>query len=133
MIEIQWQDDEKRVLHYTFPKHWQWDDFYAVKERADAWLDNISEHDDDIVLLLDLRHSVLDNVIVDMLIHAKHLFRGAHPRANIIIAITKNNGVRNIAPLIRRLVPRYNQDNLFVVSTQDEAQAIIQRRLAVEA
>ncbi len=132
MIKLEWQDNKRRILHYTFPEHWQWDDFYAVKERADAWLDDISEHDDGVMLLLDIRHSQLDSVMVDMLIHAKHLCRGAHPRADTIVVITEERGVHNIIPLVRRLVPRFNQDNLFAVKTMSEAQAIVQRRLAVE-
>jgi len=127
-IEIQWWNDTKRVLLYTFPKQWTWDDFYQCKLKADAMLEAVDEHDHDIVLLFDMRESgPLPSNVFGL---SRNVFRRAHPRGKPIIGVTGSRTVSGVVDMVRRFLPENETERFQMVHSIDEAADLIEQIIA---
>ncbi len=128
MIELSWYDDEQRVLLYRFPPHWEWDDFYAVKQIADGWLDEVP-HADPVLLLLDM--SASRKMPRNALSRARALIQNAHPRGYPLVFISSDPLLHAVGDILRRLLPQLTDDRFVIVPNARQAKRVIRQYVAV--
>lgn len=108
-IELRWHDEEKRILRYTFPAFWEWEDFADVKRRADALLD---ESPYPVVLVMDTRPT--QRVPLSTLAMTRHFLLARHPNGRPILILTENTLIRSLFHTLRRITGRVTEDVMLV-------------------
>lgn len=118
-IELHWHDEEKRILRYTFPAFWEWDDFADVKRRADALLDE-SPHP--VMLVMDTRPT--QRVPLSALAMTRHFLLARHPNGRPILILTENTLIRSLFHTLRRINERVTDDLMLVHDESEIATAL---------
>lgn len=118
-IELRWHDEEKRILRYTFPPFWEWDDFAEVKRRADALLDE-SPHP--VMLVMDTRPT--QRVPLSTLAMTRHFLLARHPNGRPILILTENTLIRSLFHTLRRITGRVTDDLMLVRDESEIATAL---------
>lgn len=126
-IQVEWDNPQKTILRYTFPTDWTWDDFYAMKHIADAMLDDVTEHDKDIVLLFDLRKT--KDVPRNLFSVGRRLFERSHPRGNPIIGVSHSKLFGTLGNMLRQLTPTAMSMDFRILESMETAEAEIEKIL----
>jgi hypothetical protein len=127
-IEVRWDDDSCRIIRWTFPKQWAWDEFYGALQVSRA-------------LVREKRHIV--DVIVDMsqsvylprnvLTQSQVTMQTASLNIGIIVVIGFNPLLRaafNSFQRIYRATLNHSAREMHIVNLEYKAYEIIHARQA---
>lgn len=123
-IDLRWHPIESvNSLYYHFKLGWSWEDFFAVKRKADTMLKNLDEV---VPLIFDLRDA--PDMPPNMLTQAYRIAISRHPNGSPVIFLGANWMVENTLQVVRRMLgklsERYTGDLLFF-QTLEEAEAYL--------
>src|SRR5262245_19966987 len=89
----------REVLVYEFLPRWSWPDFYAIKETADALLEQATIP---VPLIFDLRQA--PDMPPGMLTHARRVAETRHPNGTPVIMLGASRIIRTTTNIIQRML-----------------------------
>jgi len=90
-ITVEWDDADKRVLRYTYPEIWTWDDVFLIIEKGDALLDEVTSK---VFIIIDL--SLSKTLPPNALPHGRNILKRSHPNRGIYIVIGMNKFIQTM-------------------------------------
>ncbi len=119
-IEINWDNDDKTVMRYTYQGQWTWQEFYGVMEQSHQMMDTV---DHPVDILVDMRASA--QIPQGAVTQFRRIANVRHPNTGTIVAVTEARVARMLydifATVFRPIASRYH-----IVQTIDEAYAAIE-------
>ena len=100
-ITVQWDNEEKTIIYYTFDGAWTWDEFYAVYRDVYAMLDTVQHP---VHAIVDLRSSRL--LPRDTLTQMRRLTYEQHENGGMTVFITSNPLAHTFYTLLTNLYRR---------------------------
>jgi hypothetical protein len=122
-VDIAWEDEQKRVLHYRLDQDWTWDEFFAAKKSANEMMDRVS-HKLGVIIEAPAEPSLPPNLIVN----ARNALRSTHPNTVVIVIVAVHPLIRTMFHTTRAL-GRLANFRVELALSLDEAQAIVHERL----
>ncbi len=121
-IAVEWDDEERTILHYTFESPWTWEEYHAAIARA--W-EMAAEVDHPTDTITDMRNSRLlpDNVFR----HVRQSMVEIPESTRTVVIVGAGMLVQALLNILRRVYR--NQDGLFFTAeTLEEARELIYSR-----
>ncbi|SRR5258706_6926935 len=118
-ITVQWDDDEKRVVRYTFDGKWTWDEYHSAIANA---FDLVKDLPYIVNMLLDFSASNL--FPSNALSHFAGSMKTPPRDYDAVVVVTRSRFVETIASVISRLSGRIGK-KIIVVKTLDEGRAYL--------
>lgn len=101
MIQLEWYDTDKTILHAKFPPRWRWDDAYDLIDRV---LEAQNEVDHFVDIIYDLSESYL--VPPASLPNLRRLIDSAHPNDRLVVFVSTFGFIRIILNTAMRFTKR---------------------------
>jgi hypothetical protein len=114
-IAVAWYDIGQTILLYRFSPEWTWEEFFEIKQQADAMLDTI---DHPAALIFDLTRSEI--LPTDALSNARRIIRSRHPIGTPVFLVTQDKFLLHLYRVIRRVHGASVRD-FYVMASREEA------------
>lgn len=122
-VQFDWENEQKRILHYRLNATWTWDELFAAKKQANEMMDMVS-HKLGVIIEAPSQPSLPPNIIVN----ARNALRSTHPNTVVIVIVAVHPLIRTMFYTTRAL-GRLANFRVELASTLEEAHAIIETRL----
>lgn len=127
-VSLRWETiGASRVLYYEFQPSWTWEEFFLIKAKADAMLDNEAIA---IPLIFDLRRA--PNMPPGMLVKAREVAESRHPKGSPVILLGANRLIQATFEIVKRMLGEKTEQfthDVVVLPTWEDAAAYLKNRL----
>ncbi len=113
-ITVEWDNDEKTIIRYTYTNRWTWDEFYAAQAQQNRMQETVSRR---VNVLVDARN--IQTLPDDFLTHLKRVMTERHPQTGLTVIVSSSGFLRSLFNLASRLFPSGTADTRFVSSEED--------------
>jgi carbohydrate-binding DOMON domain-containing protein len=124
-ITVDWDDDSKRIVVYTFRATWMWEDFFKAVEKAKALIDT-APGDVGVIMGGETRYMRLPP---NSLTHFRSALRATHPKTRIVVIVSENVYLSMVLDTLTRITGARGS-KLKLVGGMDEARALVRARLS---
>jgi hypothetical protein len=122
-IKVMWDDTAQRIVRYDFDEQWTWEDFFAAKKQAYRMIDEVARK---VAVIMTTPTNVA--LPPNMLTHGLSALRNKHPNTLVVAFVITKPFLRAMLTTMSK-VSRLAESSTVVVSTLDEARALVAKRL----
>lgn len=120
MIELDWNDLQKTIIHYTFIDPWTWDEYYKTNPKRDMMLSTIPHVVD---IILDFRRG--KHIPSQAMTHFRKAAAWDNPQRGIVVIIGVHSMLQSLANIMMRVYPQAALKAPRPAKDIDEARGII--------
>lgn len=126
-IYVEWDNEDRTVLRYTYEDFWSWDEFYSASAQARSMLET-ARHE--VNTIVDMRSSTV--MPRGMLAQARRaLDQACHSNQGLIIGVGVNRFLETMYEFARQAHPDIlEQINIVLAPTMEDAYQILDQQRA---
>jgi hypothetical protein len=122
-IKVEWDNDEKTIIRWTFSDPWLWEDFRAAYERSHAMIASVAHT---VHILADAREG--SNIPAGNIMSSiRMLIRHYPSNLGIHVAVSQKLLIRVMGETVGRLLPKGVGKGIYAVETVEEAYVLFAR------
>src|SRR5689334_16940942 len=121
-IKVQWDNEDKRVMRYTFEGRWTWDEYHAAIAEAFQLVKDLPYM---VNILLDFTNSNL--IPSNALSHFTSSMKTPPREFDVAVVVSKSGFIETLVALFRRISGKMG-DKLVAVKTLEEGRAFLATR-----
>jgi hypothetical protein len=118
-IEVNWDNDEKTTVRYTFSGHWTWDELHASLTHERALRQTV---DHTVHTIADLLDST--SVPTDAIVQLKGTFDYLPANVGLIVVVSRDSFLITMYQIFAKVFRKYTK-RLLVVASLAEARALL--------
>jgi hypothetical protein len=122
-ISVDWDNDERTIIRWTFSDPWVWADFRVGYERSHALMESV-EHT--VHILADVREGTKVPV-GNIMSNVRMLITRYPSNLGIHVGVSQNLLVRVMGQTVGRLLPKGIGNGVYAVETMEEAYVLFAR------
>jgi hypothetical protein len=127
-ISVDWDNNEKTIILWTFSDPWTWEDFRVGFDRSYLLMRSVHHT---VHILADAR-TVTKVPSGNILSNIRMLITRYPANLGLHVAVSENVMIRALGEMVGRLVPKSTGHGIHTVPTLDEAYQLLERASAKE-
>jgi len=123
-IDVDWDNDDKTVIHVTFPPEWTWGEFFELDQRTVEMLDTVKHR---VLFLADVSQTTQLPTGLNLSI-IRQVIDFRHDNSDLLVIVGMNTMIRALFDIVILALGRIGT-SIKTADTLDEGYRLVRYRL----